>query len=468
MPHTVIMPKLGQTVEESAIVKWHKQVGDTVQKGDVLFEIETDKAVLEAESFYDGTLLKIVVPENVPVPVRSVVAYIGESGESVPDTPPPAVGPAKPEPEPTKPEPPKAASQGKQPQTESPQPPSAAEPAAPVAAPPVQPVTPRPAVSGKPATPKRLIISPRARALARDAAIDPSSIEGSGPNGRIVEKDVRAWMDGHDYDKLRVAPAARKLARERNIDLLSVRGSGDGGRILTVDIERAERCKPVAMPRIRQVIAQRLSESFATIPHFYVTVTADMTDLMRLRTERKAEGLSYSVNDFVLQATVLALEEMPAINSRTDGQSIAWNGDVDLGVAVSLDRGLVVPVVRAAQLLSMRELSDRVRALAQRARDGKLTPDEMSGSSFTVSNMGMLDIDQFNAIINPGEAGILAVASIREAPAVADGRLVVRQRMTLTLSADHRIVDGATGAAFVNAIKQKLEDLALWKSLTLS
>jgi pyruvate dehydrogenase E2 component (dihydrolipoamide acetyltransferase) len=173
----------------------------------------------------------------------------------------------------------------------------------------------------------------------------------------------------------------------------------------------------------------------------------------------------YSVNDFILEAVVLALEEFPAVNSTTDGRTVTWRGDVDLGVAVSVENGLVVPVIRAAQTLSLAELRDRAKALADKARAGKLTPDEMTGSSFTVSNMGMLDVDSFAAIINPGEAGILAVASGREAPAVVNGEVRIRTRMAMTLSADHRIVDGATGARFANAIRTKLENVELWKSL---
>jgi pyruvate dehydrogenase E2 component (dihydrolipoamide acetyltransferase) len=280
-----------------------------------------------------------------------------------------------------------------------------------------------------------------------------------------VEKDVLAYLAASGYDALRITPAAKRLAAEKSIDILTVRGSGDSGRIMVEDIERAIRRKPVALSRMRQVIARRLVESKQTIPHFYVTVKADITDLMVFRSDLKARGLNYSVNDFVLEAVVLSLEEIPIVNSVTDGQTVSWRGDVDLGMAVSVDNGLVVPVIRAAQTLTFSELSAQAKALAEKARAGRLTPDEMTGSSFSVSNMGMLNVDQFTAIINPGEAGILAVSSGRQEPAVVNGEVRIRSRMAMTLSVDHRIVDGAVGAQFANAVRSKLENIELWKSL---
>jgi len=309
-------------------------------------------------------------------------------------------------------------------------------------------------------------ISPRAKALVRGACIDASRIRGTGPGGRVVEKDVKAYLEASGYNALRITPAAKRLAQEGGVDILTVRGSGDGGRIMVEDIERATKQKPVPLSRMRQVIARRLVESKQTIPHFYVTVKADITNLMAFRAEMKTKGgPTFSVNDFVLEAVVMSLEEFPVVNSVTDGMTIAWRGDVDLGMAVSVDAGLVVPVIRGAQSLTMRELSAQAKALAEKARGGKLLPDEMTGSSFTVSNMGMMDVDQFTAIINPGEAGILAVSSGRQVPAVVNGEIKFRTIMAMTLSADHRIVDGSTGARFINAIRAKLENVELWKAL---
>jgi pyruvate dehydrogenase E2 component (dihydrolipoamide acetyltransferase) len=452
MAQAVIFPKLGQTMEEGLIVKWLKQEGDAVGKGDILFEIETDKANLEVESFFEGILLKIYVGVGITVPVNTVVGYVGAAGEKVPAQPPaPAAGPAAPQ----------AATPAAAP---APVPTAAPRAEAPRAAEAVvRPFAAAPAPA--PAVAVKRAISPRAKALARDKAVDPAPVTGTGPNGRITEKDVLAYLTARNYEALRIAPAAKRLAQEKGVDILTVRGSGEGGRIRVEDVERAIRAQPVALSRMRQVIARRLVESKQTIPHFYVTVTADITDLMRYRAALKAAGSAYSVNDFILEAVVLALEEFPAVNSTTDGRTVTWRGDVDLGVAVSVENGLVVPVIRAAQTLSLAELRDRVKTLADKARAGKLTPDEMTGSSFTVSNMGMLDVDSFAAIINPGEAGILAVASGREAPAVVNGEVRIRTRMAMTLSADHRIVDGATGARFANAIRAKLENVELWKSL---
>jgi pyruvate dehydrogenase E2 component (dihydrolipoamide acetyltransferase) len=461
MAQAVIFPKLGQTMEEGAIVKWLKKEGDPVAKGDILFEIETDKANLEVESFFEGVLLKIYVREGLTVPVNTVVGYVGTAGEKVPAQAPKAdIAPAPaPAPAPAAAAP--AAAAAAKGGAVSPSAPAAAAPVAlPVAAP-----RPLPQPAAAPAPAARLVISPRARALAKDSCISPANITGTGTNGRIVEKDVRAYLAASGYDALRISPAAKRLAAKKEVDILTVRGSGDGGRIMTEDIERAVRRRPVALTRMRQVIARRLVESKQTIPHFYVTVKADITDLMAYRADLKAKGVVYSVNDFVLEAVILSLEEFPIVNSVTDGLTVSWRGDVNLGMAVSVENGLVVPVIRAAQSLTLGELSAQTKALAEKARAGKLTPDEMTGSSFTVSNMGMLNVDQFTAIINPGEAGILAVSSGRQVPAVVNGEIKIRTVMAMTLSADHRIVDGSTGALFANAIRTKLETIDLWKSL---
>lgn len=459
MANVVILPKLGQQTEESSIIKWHKKVGDTVRKGDVLFEMETDKAVLEAESFFDGVLLKILVPEGVTVPVNTPVGFIGAAGEKVPDqipatipvaaSPAPAAAPAAPAPAP-KPAPAEPVVAVAQP--------------APVPAPaPAAPVAPAPIAS---AAPRRLAISPRARARARDCAIEPAAIKGSGPNGRIVTRDVETYLAARGYDQLRITPAAKQLAIQERVDILGVRGSGEAGRIVEDDIRRAIAERPRPMSRMRQVIAQRLTQSKTTIPHFYVTVGVDMTDLLAYRKTLKAAGQDYTVTDFILAAVVFALKDCPDLNSATDGRTTRWNGAVHLGMAVGLENGLVVPVIRDADRLSLRELHAEAARLAGRARDGKLTPDQMTGGTFTISNMGMLGVENFAAIINPGEAAILAVASTLDTPVAREGRVVVRSVMKITVSADHRIVDGMQAARFVNAIKSRLEDVGLWKSLT--
>jgi pyruvate dehydrogenase E2 component (dihydrolipoamide acetyltransferase) len=220
------------------------------------------------------------------------------------------------------------------------------------------------------------------------------------------------------------------------------------------------------MSKMRQIIAQRLTQSVVTSPHFYVTVEVDMTDLVKFRAQLKDKGAPYSVTDFIAQAVVLTLKEFPEVNSSTDGKSTRWNSHVHLGLAVSLEQGLVVPVIRNADELTIAELNTRAKELAVKARANKLTSDEMTGSTFTISNMGMLDVENFTAIINPGEAAILAVSSTLKKPVVRNDQVVVRSAMKMTLSSDHRLIDGALAARFINALKKKIEDIELWKLLT--
>jgi len=430
MATPIIMPKFGQMTEESTIVEWFKQEGDRIAKGDLLFAVETDKSVMEVESFAEGTLIKIAVGPGVSVPVQSVVGYLGRPGEAVPATSPPA--------------------------------PKAAPPAAPSFAPATKAAAPAAAMApaAAPAA-SRFRISPRAAALARECVIDPTRIEGSGAGGRVVEKDVMAYLEASGYRRLRVSAAARELAAREKLDLLSIPPAD--GRIGLDEVERAVAEKPVPMSRMRQVIAQRLTQSVLTAPHFFVTVETDMTDLLAFRASL---GAGYTVTDFIAAAAVRTLKEFPRLNSSTDGRSVRWHGRVHLGLAVSLDDGLVVPVIRGADELTMAELSARAREMFARARAGSLAPDEMTGSTFTISNMGMLDVENFTAIINPGEAAILAVSSATARPVVRDGKVAVRSVMKMTLSSDHRLIDGAAAARFVNALKQKLEDVESWRPLT--
>jgi pyruvate dehydrogenase E2 component (dihydrolipoamide acetyltransferase) len=433
------MPKFGQMTEESAIVEWLKKEGDRVAKGDILFTVETDKSVMEVESFFQGTLLKILVQPGINVPVSSTVGFIGRPGEAIPAVEPPQPMAQK-KPEPTPP-------------TATPIAPTPVAAVSSMATPP--PPTPPPSV---------FRISPRAAKLAEDCVIDPTKITGTGPTGRIVEKDVRAYLEAQGYDKLRIAPAAKELAKREGIDIL-ILGRGDA-RITVADVERAIAEKPKPMSKMRQVIAQRLQHSIVTAPHFFVTVEVDMTDLVALRARLKEQGAPYTVTDFISQAVVLALEEFPGVNSSTDGQTVRWHSHVHLGLAVSLEQGLVVPVVCNADEMTLVEISTASKVLVEKARAGRLAPNEMAGSTFTISNMGMLDVENFTAIINPGESAILAVSSTRKKPVVCDDKIVVRQLMKMTLSSDHRIIDGELAARFINTVKEKLEDVALWNRLT--
>ncbi|MGA9058463.1 MAG: dihydrolipoamide acetyltransferase family protein [Terriglobia bacterium] len=461
MVRPITMPKLGQSEEVGTLVRWRKKVGDTVAKGDILFEIETDKAVLEAESFFEGTLLKIVVQEGTTVPINTTVGFVGDPGEAIPET-------ALPAPEPRRAEAPSVSKEALRPPAP---PPARGMPEARVEPPVSQvrhvgavrepPLHPAPSVMA----PEVFRISPRAAKLARESAINPSPIVGTGPYGRIVERDVKNYLESKGYYQLRITPAAKRLAAKENIDILTLEGKNGPQRITVAAVQRAIAEKPQPMSRMRQVIASRLVESFTTTPHFFVTVAVDMTGLVNFRSELKAQGASYTLTDFILKAVALSLVEFPIVNSTTDGKSVRWHSKVHLGLAVNLEQGLVVPVIRDADELSLAELHDRATALVAKARAGRLTPDEMAGSTFTISNMGMLDIENFTAIINPGESAILAVSSTLKQPVVKDGQIVVRDIMKMTLSSDHRIIDGATAAKFANAIKQKLEEISLWKRL---
>lgn len=433
MTHAILMPKPGQMTEECTVVAWHKKEGDPVERGDVLFEIETDKSVMEVEAFDDGVLLKIVAAEGDVVPVSAVCAYVGQPGEAIPDVAPVAAA-----------APPAAAA------APAPAPVLAAAPAAPAPVPAPVPVVPAPipAAAGE----GRLRISPRASGAAAEAGIDPRTITGTGPEGRITERDVRAAIRaataGHAPAAARVAPVP-VLA-----PLPAIPGEGEEA--------------PRPLNRMRRVIADRLTHSWTSTPHFTVTVAADVTGLLALRAELKAAGTNLTVTDFVLAATAQTLAEFPDVNSRTDGVLVWPRRRVHLGLAVSLPGGLVVPVIRDADRLRLGEFHDRAVTLAAAAREGTLALDDMTGSTFTVSNLGMFGVDEFSAIINPGEGAILAVASaVPTAVVIGDG-LAVRSIMKLTLSADHRLVDGELGARFLDAIRRRLEDAAAFRQEALN
>jgi pyruvate dehydrogenase E2 component (dihydrolipoamide acetyltransferase) len=412
MVHAVRMPKPGQMTEECILVAWHKREGDPVRRGDILFEIETDKSTMEVEAFDAGTLLRRVVEEGAVVPVNVVCAYVGEPGEVIPAEEP--AGPAAPAAPPVALPPPAPGQALPSPAGA----PAGARDVGPPAAPMARSL-PSPAPGGR-----RLAISPRATRLAAEAGLDARSITGTGPRGRIVERDVRAAIEGEE--------------------------------------------EPRPLGRMRRVIADRLTRSWTSTPHFTITVAVDVTGLMALRTELKAGGTSLTVTDFVLAATAQTLAEFPDVNSRTDGVSVWPRRRVHLGLAVVVPGGLVVPVIRDADRLPLGELHDRAAALATAAREGTLAVDEMTGSTFTVSNLGMFGVDEFSAIINPGEAAILAVASaVPTAVAIGDG-LAVRSIMKLTLSADHRLVDGEMGARFLGAIRRRLEDVASFRNEALA
>jgi len=453
MVKAVIMPKLGQSEETVKIVRWRKKLGETIAKGDIIFEIETDKAVLEVESFYTGTLLKIVAGEGVTVPVQTTVAFVGDPGEPVPDIAPAPI---------TRSEVRSPGSEvGKQVQGIAP----AVSPASAGAKSAVHSAASAVATPTI-VEPQLFRISPRAAKLAKESVIDPAPIVGTGPSGRIVERDVKAYLEAQGYSRLRITHTAKQFAAREGINLLSLAPKEDGSQISVADIELilAERPKPLS--RMRQIIAQRLTESYTHAPHFFVTVSADVTELEALRAELKAAGKAYTLTDFVVKSAALALEQFPAVNGTSDGQTVRSRSKIHLGLAVALEQGLVVPVIRQANVLTLAEIHDRAQELTVKARAGTLTPAEMTGSTFTISNLGMMDVENFTAIINPGESAILAVASGAKQPVVRNDQVVVRTMMKMTLSSDHRLIDGALAARFLNSIRKSLEEKNLWQRLT--
>ena len=400
MAQCIVMPKFNQATETSTIVQWLKREGDLIRKGDLLCEIETDKAIMEVESFHDGTLLKILIQPGQPTPVQTPIAWIGRPGELVT---------------------------------------AEAEGPAPLASPMQSAIPePSPAIPGARQSQlshgplDRFKISPRAAALARESGVDIATIKGSGPEGRIVEGDIKDSIQGRSKPNA-PSPSSDKPATEAATE------------------------SSVPLSKMRQAIARRLTNSVATIPHFFITVSVDATALEQFRAGLNAPDQRLSVTAFILKAVGLALREFPDFNSSTDGQSIQHHTQVNVGLAVAVDNGLLVVVLRDTDKLSLPEIHRTAGSLAERARAGKLRADEMTGSSFTISNLGRLGVDSFSAIINPGESGILAVGSIIESPVVLDGTIAVRSLMKLTLSADHRIVDGVQAARFLNLIRQQLE-----------
>jgi pyruvate dehydrogenase E2 component (dihydrolipoamide acetyltransferase) len=420
MVHPILMPKPGQMTEECTLVAWLKQEGDAVAKGDVLFEIETDKSNMDVEAFDEGVLLKRVVQEGETVPVNSVCAYVGQPGEAIPDAPAVAATVA-----------------------------TVAAPVA-VASPPAPTVHSAPAAPSSAAAPTdgaRLRISPRASRLAADSGIDPRTVTGTGPEGRITERDVKAAL-----------AAAPVVAAAVPAPSIAQRPAQAPAAVHTAFVPDPEDGEPRKMSRMRRVIAERLTLSATTVPQFTVTVAVDMTRVLALRTEFKAAGTALTVTDFIVSAAAQTLAEFPDVNSFTDGTSVWPRRRVHMGLAVALPDGLVVPVIRDADRLSLEALHARAAELATGARNGTLGPDDLTGSTFTISNLGMLGVDEFSAIINPGESAILAVSSVVPTPvAVGDG-IGIRQIMKLTLTSDHRLVDGELAARFLNALRRRLQD----------
>jgi len=407
MAEVVRMPKMSDTMTEGVLAKWHKKVGDKVKSGDLVAEVETDKATMDFESFQEGTVLYIGVEEGKAVPVDGIIAVFGKEGEDYASL-----------------------------LTDAPAAPASAavvtETAAPAA------TSSAPVASAAPTSSSnsdsRVKASPLAKKLAEEKGIDLSQVKGSAENGRIIKKDVEDFKVGSSTS-----------AKSNNVTLPTYIGQ--------------EKYTEVPVSQMRKVIAKRLAESKFSAPHFYLKMTIDMSAAMDARVKmNEVAQVKISFNDIVLKAVAVALKQHPNVNSSWLGDRIRYNEHVNIGVAVAVEDGLLVPVVRFADGKSLSHISAEVKDFAQKAKDKKLQPSDWEGSTFTISNLGMFGIDEFTAIINPPDACILAVGGIQSVPVVKNGQVVPGNIMKLTLSCDHRVVDGATGAAFLQTVKSLLEE----------
>lgn len=417
MAEIITMPKLSDTMTDGVVAEWHKKVGDPVESGEVLAEIETDKATMDFESYSDGVLLHIGVEKGGTAPVDALLAIIGEKGEDITElikegAEPPPAAPETPKDDASAPAPAEKNPAEKAPAEKAPAPKS--NQAAPA---------PAPAADGS-----RLKASPLAKKMATDLGYNLNIIPGSGEAGRIVKRDVEHFVPGS--------------------------GSNFSAAVAGVESFRDE---PVS--QMRKVIARRLAESKFGAPHFYLTLEIDMDNAMAARKVVNASGdVKISFNDFVVKAVSKALKLHPVINASWLEDTIRYNDHVHIGIAVAVEDGLLVPVVRHADTKGMAQISAEVKDFAQKAKDKKLQPADWEGNTFTISNLGMFGIEEFTAIINPPDSCILAVGGIKQVPVVKNGHVVPGNIMKLTLSCDHRVVDGASGAAFLQTVKSNLEN----------
>ena len=407
MAEAITMPKLGFDMAEGILVRWLKAEDEQVNKGEVLAEIETDKATVEVESIISGVVRKHVIDEGTAAPVGAPIAVIGTIDEEIDLEA--ILGGARevPETQITIPEPAPAIT---------------------------EPTTPEPEITLEGRLPGGVRASPVARRLAAEHDLDLSTIPGTGPVGRIVKQDVEAYLRD---PTIRLAEAAPYL----------------------LPSERRE-TERIPMSKLRGIIGRRMTAAKQQLPHFYVTIDIDAAPMMALRTELNdvlPEGEKISVNDFIVKGAALALREFPNLNASLDGDEIIHHGEINIGVAVAVEDGLLTIVVRDADLKQLRTISSETRQMVTRARDGRVRPEDIEGSTFTVSNMGMFDVDHFIAIINPPEAAILAVGSVQDVPIVQEGEIKTGQRMKCTVSADHRITDGAEAARWLQVFKTYIE-----------
>lgn len=417
MPINIEMPKLSDTMTEGTLVAWRKQAGDTIEIGDIIADIETDKATMEMEAFDEGTLVELLVAEGTKAPVGAVLGILLEDGEEAGS-------------------------------------PGAAKTPAVASADPVK-VTSSPAASSTAAAPvaqdgSRLKVSPLARKVAAASGVDLGSVLGSGPGGRIVKADVESASAAAPSPAAPVAATPAPVATQNSAILPSV----------------GEEDTVTPLSSMRRIIADRLLTSKQTIPHFYLHVELDAAPMMALRKQVNAQaeqshGNKYTVNDFIVKAMINACQSVPAVNSAYNGDSIVEFANVGVSIAIAVEDGLVTPVVKNAQTKSLLQISKEIKDMAVRARDKKLKPSEFDGGTITISNLGAWGIESFDAIVNPPQAAILSVGGIIEKPVSIKGEIKSGLRMNIGLSCDHRVVDGAVAATFLNEVKKLLEQPAL-------
>lgn len=443
MEEVVLMPRLSDTMTEGVIASWIKNIGDIVKKGDVLAEIETDKATMELESYKNGTLLYQGAATGEKIAVNDLLCIIGDKGMKIDSI----VAAAKGGPIPSPAEQPAS--------SQSPEP-AAAQPAAVL-----QPEQPAIVNEG------RIIASPLAKKLAEEKGIDLKYVKGSADNGRIVKQDI------DNYKPLQAASAPQPTASSPATETAPVPQAAALAQAKEEPQTKTTEAKPAAQPggfgqvsfdevpvsQMRKTIAKRLAESKFSAPHFYLTMSIDMDNAVQTRVRlNELSPVKISFNDMVLKAAAVALKQHPKVNSSWLGDKIRYNHHVNIGVAVAVEEGLLVPVVRFADSKSLSQISTEVKQFAQKAKDKKLQPADWEGSTFTISNLGMFGIDEFTAIINPPDACILAIGGIAQVPVVKNGQVVPGNVMKVTLSCDHRVVDGATGAAYLQTLKGLLEE----------
>lgn len=417
MAETINMPKLGFDMAEGLLVRWVKQVGEPINKGDVLAEIETDKATVEVESSASGVVLSHIVDQGTVVPVNAPIAVVGAEGEKV-DVKPTADD----RPQTAATPPASGTGQTQEKPVATPQASASAETS--------------PAASGQPPTIKA---SPLARKIAKDNGVNLASIQGTGPGGRVVRKDVEAALSSGQPSAV-----SRPSTPITNYQL----------PVSTEDTI-------VQTTKLRQAIGRRLVESKQTIPHFYVTHEYKMEAVMEMRKQINAylgDNEKISVNDFIIKATALTLRQFPNLNATIKGNEIIQFGHVNVGVAVTVPGGLMTVVVKDADVKSLRQISGEIKEMAARAREGKVKPEDVDGSTFSTSNLGMYDVEEFIAIVNPPEAAILAIGSAKETPVVVNGEIKIGSRMKATISVDHRVSDGAEAAQFMQKLAEFLEN----------